>query len=85
MDGRDVAPELLALGDRGIVGTAAVVDDADLGVTLGGVPDTLGELEVGEVGAVGALLSLCGRVVLLGMCVFTAEGITTTLLLKRPA
>ena len=44
-------------GDGWIVGAPAVVDDSGLGTLLLGVPDVLGDLEVGEGGAVGAFLS----------------------------
>ena len=44
-------------GDGRIVGASAVVDDPGLGTFLFGVPDVLGDLEVGEGGAVGAFLS----------------------------
>jgi hypothetical protein len=44
------------LGDLGIVGPPAVVDDAHPGALALRVPDVLGELEVGQVGPVGAFL-----------------------------
>ena len=45
-----------ALGGGGIVAASAVVDDAHARALLDGVPDALGDLEVAEDGAVGALL-----------------------------
>ena len=44
-------------GDGRIVGAPAVVDDSGLGTLLFGVPDVLGDLEVGEGGAFYAFLS----------------------------
>ena len=44
------------LGNRGIVGAPAIAQNAGLGAALLGVPDVLGQLQVGDHAAVGPLL-----------------------------
>ena len=46
-----------AFADLGVVDPAAVADDAKFGAFLGPVPDTIGDLQVREDGAVDALLA----------------------------
>ena len=54
---QDVAGEAAqALGGLRDIAASAVIDDADAGALLDGIPDVLGELEVAQDGTVGTFL-----------------------------